>query len=166
MSPKRGLFQWEIHLPTIGFQWFSMVFAVSFFGYTSSSHPIRLFDFVQWFLKIGVPQNGWVIMENPIKTDDLGVFPYFWKHLNLWTAKNQMQNAPFHSNSFNVDIKSPNQPLKVMPVYIHHLRKNFPGFSERNRKFKSGNYFQLPAKIPGWYLLGFNEILILLWYNK
>ena len=25
------------------------------------------------FLKIGVPQNGWFMMENPIKMDDLGV---------------------------------------------------------------------------------------------
>ena len=29
------------------------------------------------FPKIGVPQNGWFIMENPIKMDVLGVFPLF-----------------------------------------------------------------------------------------
>jgi len=31
------------------------------------------------FPKIGVPQNGWFIMEKPIEMDDLG-YPYFWKH--------------------------------------------------------------------------------------
>ena len=29
-----------------------------------------------WCPKIGVPQNGWFTMENPIKLDDLGVPPF------------------------------------------------------------------------------------------
>ena len=39
------------------------------------------------FPKIGVPQNGWFVMENPKKMDDLGGTPIFGNtHLELFAS--------------------------------------------------------------------------------
>ena len=79
--------------PSQGGQFFMKISSFARFG-TNSQRPSIRFDICsesfalnQHNLNVGVepkiggkPQNGWFIMETPIKMDDLGSFPYFWKH--------------------------------------------------------------------------------------
>ena len=51
-----------------------------------------------WFPKIMVPPNGWFIMENPIKMDNLGI-PLFsetprWWQLNYFSPLYEGQHLP------------------------------------------------------------------------
>ena len=47
------------------------------------------------FPKIMVPQNGWFIRGNPIKMDDLWVFPYFWVDTHMYTSFLQFRSFLF-----------------------------------------------------------------------
>ena len=43
------------------------------FTYLGDEINLLLQGYIWMFPKIGVPENGWFIVENPIKRDDLGV---------------------------------------------------------------------------------------------
>ena len=75
------------------------------------------------FLKIGVPQNGWFMMENTIKMDDLG-YHWFWKHpyiyiyillkshFQYWERDISRQKNPFLAPSPDIGSAS------VLPSFV------------------------------------------------
>ena len=60
------------------------------------------------FPKIGVPQNAWFILENPIKIDDFGSFPYFW-------VDTQMHFLHFVHQKAHIQ-----QAILESDLHIHH----------------------------------------------
>ena len=131
---------------------------------------INIFLHVWVFPKIGVPQNGWFIMENPIKMDDLGV-PLFletpiylqeqWhpcgtgNHRNdfLMNSRSNVQDTGFFCSCYDFCFAQPEgcfffQFLSILFQQIHGWpsRKD----SERCRltiatpKGRSGNFRLIP----------------------
>ena len=59
---------------------------------------------IWWFPKIGVPQNGWFIMENLIKLDDLGGKPTIFGNIHFLLPQKPLgQNHPaLHRNPMSL----------------------------------------------------------------
>ena len=95
------------------------------------------------FPKIGVPQNGWFTMDNPIKMDDLGV-PYFWKHPYLFwgglTTVLLVVSSPSHLYIWPWYLRSLEQPAReTLPINIFSWY--FPVWNQV--KLPKSNYLEL-----------------------
>ena len=66
---------------------------VAFKAKMTTQNYVHIYYIIQLYIwvvpKIGVPQNGWLIRENPIRIDDLG-YHYFRKHPYCINKRYQM----------------------------------------------------------------------------
>ena len=105
-------------------------------NFMSAMTPLYFIRLVgrKWvFPKIGVPQNGWFIVENPIKMDDLGVSlslqtPKYQSTLTLWRKSMACFFWPFRdktSRFFEFEYKEVGPQCKITIWYFYQSHSLF-----------------------------------------
>ena len=140
---------------------------------TSKKKSQRIYIWV--FPKIGVPQNGWFIMENPIKWMIWG-YHYFWKHpfASLFKLANHidepknLNESIYHHYIHSLQLKS-DFSFESIASTKKHISRPKPSASQTS--FSKGLWdpfiasYQLPPQgaFPRDFLPGPGNVLRLSW---